>query len=151
MDYGSILEVLWESLLPPHAWKQLCQFFSAIGSPPALFMDFSSNCICIWCFTRRQMLNYFPCFCDVGTSSSRTLHSICGSLLIVLSLTDVGRLNTPLKCSAHLSKIASLSVRSVLPSALSSWWHQKFWAINCFQCIMELLHILPGRPPWPSG
>ena len=56
----------------------------------------------------------------VGNSSSRTLHSICGSLLIALSLTDDGQLSTLLKCSAHLFKIASLSVRSVLPSALSS-------------------------------
>ena len=56
----------------------------------------------------------------VGNSSSRTLHSICGSLLIALSLTDDGRLSTLLKCSAHLFKIASLSVRSVLPSALRS-------------------------------
>ena len=56
----------------------------------------------------------------VENSSSRTLHSICGSLLIALSLTDDGRLSTPLKCSAHLFNIASLSVRSVLPSALSS-------------------------------
>ena len=35
-------------------------------------------------------------------------------------LRDDGRLSTLLKCSAHLFKIASLSVRSVLPSALSS-------------------------------
>ena len=53
----------------------------------------------------------------VGNSSSETLHSICGSLLIALSLTGDGRLSTLLKCSAHLFKIASLSVRSVLPSA----------------------------------
>ena len=55
-----------------------------------------------------------------GKSSSRTLNFICGSLLIALSLTDGGRLSTLLKCSAHLFKIASLSVRSVLPFALSS-------------------------------
>ena len=63
------------------------------------------------------MLNCFPCFCDGWKLSSRTLHSICGSLLIALSLTDDGRLST---LSAHIFKIASLSVRSVLPSALSS-------------------------------
>ena len=45
---------------------------------------------------------------------------LCVSLLIALSLTDDGRLSTLLKCSAHLSEIASLSVRSVLQSALSS-------------------------------
>ena len=57
----------------------------------------------------------------VGNSLSRILHSICGSRLIALSLTDDGRLNTLLKCSFHLSRIASLSFRSVLLSALSSW------------------------------
>ena len=56
----------------------------------------------------------------VGNSSNRTLHSICGSLLIALSLTDGERLSILLKCSADLSKIASLSVKGVLPSALSS-------------------------------
>ena len=56
----------------------------------------------------------------VANSSSRTLHSICDSLLIALSLTDDGRLSTLLKCSAHLFKIASLSVRSVLPVTVLS-------------------------------
>ena len=46
----------------------------------------------------------------VGNSPSRTLHSICGSLLIACSLTDDGRLSTLSKCSVHLSKVASLSV-----------------------------------------
>ena len=50
------------------------------------------------------------------------MYSICGSLLIALSLTIDGRFNTLFKWSVHLSKIASLSVRRVLPSALSSWW-----------------------------
>ena len=68
------------------------------------------------------MLNCFAFLVSVtvGKSPSRTLHSIGGSLLIALSLTVDGRLRTLLKCSAHLSKITSLSVRSVLPSALSS-------------------------------
>ena len=66
------------------------------------------------------MLNCFPCFCDGWKFINRTLLSICGSLLIALSLTDDGRLSTLLKCSAHLFKIASLLVRSVLPSGLSS-------------------------------
>ena len=59
------------------------------------------------------------CFHD-GWKTLKQNISICGSLLIASSLTDDGRLSTLLKCSAHLSKIASLSVRSVLPSALSS-------------------------------
>ena len=56
----------------------------------------------------------------VENSSSRTLHSICDSLLNVLSFTVDGRLSPLLKCSVHLFKIASLSMRSVLPSSLSS-------------------------------
>ena len=78
----------------------------------------------------------------VGNSSSKTWHSICGSRWIALLLTADGLLSTLLECSAHLSKIASLSVRSVLPSVLSSGVAPELWAINYFQCIMELLHVL---------
>ena len=59
-------------------------------------------------------------FQSVGSSSSSGLHSTCSSLLIALSLIDDGRLRTPSKCSAHLFKIASLSVRRLVPSALRS-------------------------------
>ena len=54
----------------------------------------------------------------VGNSSSSRLHSTCGSLLIASSLIDDGPLRTLSKCSAHLFKIASLSVRRLVPSAL---------------------------------
>ena len=54
----------------------------------------------------------------VDNSSNRPLHCICGSLLIALLLIFDGGFSTLLKCSAQLSKMASLSVRSVLPSAL---------------------------------
>ena len=66
------------------------------------------------------MLNCFPCFCDGWKFIKQNIALYLGSLLITLSLTDDGRLSTLLKCSAHLFKIASLSVRSVFPSALSS-------------------------------
>ena len=59
-------------------------------------------------------------------------HSNCGILLIALPLTDDGRLRTLLKCSAHLSNIASLSVRSVLLSALSSGVAQELLGIKLF-------------------
>ena len=45
---------------------------------------------------------------------------ICGGMLIAWSLIVIGRLSMLLKCSAHLSKQASLSVRSVLLSTLIS-------------------------------
>ena len=60
---------------------------------------------------KKERKNCFPV--TFGNSSSITLHSVCGSLLIALSLTDDWRLSTLLKCSVHLYKIASLSVRSV--------------------------------------
>ena len=56
----------------------------------------------------------------VGNSSSSGLHSSRGSLLIASSLIDGGRLRTPFKCSAVLFKIAFLSVRKLVPSALRS-------------------------------
>ena len=77
-------------------------------------------------------------------NSSRTLHSICGSLLIALSFTDDGRLSTLLKCSAYLSKIVSLSVRSVLPFALSSGWHQNLLDHKLFS-------VHQGTSSYPSG
>ena len=46
----------------------------------------------------------------VGNSSNKTLHSFCGSLPTASSLMLDGRLSTLLKYSAHLSKMASLSV-----------------------------------------
>ena len=73
----------------------------------------------------------------VGNSSSRTLHSTCGNLLLALSFIVDGRLSKLLKCSARLSKIASLSVRSVLPSALRNGVVPEL-----FGRIMEFLHVL---------
>ena len=63
----------------------------------------------------------------VGSSSSSGLHSTCGSLLIASSLIDDSRLRTPSKCSAHLFKIASLSVRRLVPSALRSGVVSELW------------------------
>ena len=63
----------------------------------------------------------------VGSSSSSGLHSTYGSLLIASSLIDEGRLRTPSKCSAHLFKIAYLSVRRLVPSALRSGVVPELW------------------------
>ena len=75
----------------------------------------------------------------VWYSSSRTLHSILSRLLKTSSLTDNGQLSTLLKYSAQLAKIASLSVRSELLSALRRGGGSR----ALFQCIILLLHILP--------
>ena len=75
----------------------------------------------------------------VGKPSSRTLHSICGSQLISLSLIDDMQMGTLLKCSALLSKIASLSVRSVLQSVLSSGVAPEVFGLKPFKCIKELM------------
>ena len=64
---------------------------------------------------------------SVGSSSSSGLHSTCGSLLIASSLIDDDQLRTPSKCSAHLFKIASLSVRRLVPSALRSGEVPELW------------------------
>ena len=63
----------------------------------------------------------------VGSSSCSGLHSTCGSLLIASSLIDDGRLRTKSMCSAHLFKIASLSVRRLDPSALRSGVVLELW------------------------
>ena len=49
------------------------------------------------------------------------------SVLIASSLIDDGRLRTPSKCSANLFKIASLSVRRLVPSALRSGVVPELW------------------------
>ena len=55
----------------------------------------------------------------VGNSSRRRLHSISSSMLTALSLTVDELLGALLTCSVNLSRITSLSVRMVFPSALS--------------------------------
>ena len=75
-------------------------------------------------------------FMKVGNSCN-----ICGCLSIASSLMLDGRFSTLLKCSAHLFKIASISVRRVLPCGGS----RTLWAINGFQCIMKFLHVLSVR------
>ena len=66
------------------------------------------------------MLNCFPCFCDGWKFIKQNIALYLWQSVDTWSLTDYGRLSTLLKCSAHLPKIASLSVESVLSSALSS-------------------------------
>ena len=51
----------------------------------------------------------------------------CGSLLIASSLIDDGRLRTLSKCLAHLFKIASLSARRLVSSALRSGVIPELW------------------------
>ena len=63
----------------------------------------------------------------IGSSSSTELHSTCGSLLIASPFIDDGRLRTPSKCSAHLFKTASLSVRRLVQSALRSGVVPELW------------------------
>ena len=57
--------------------------------------------------TFRRFNRILLVFVTVGSSSSRTLQSNCGSLLITFSLLVDGQLSTFMKCSVHLSKIAS--------------------------------------------
>ena len=78
----------------------------------------------------------------LGTASSSGLHSTCGNLSIASSLIDDGRLMIPSKCSAHLFKTASLSVRRLVPSALKSGVVSELWGPYTVQCIKELLHII---------
>ena len=79
----------------------------------------------------------------VEISSSRAMHSISGSLLIVLSLIAAGRLSTLLQCSVHLSNLIQiLFVRSVLPYALSGRVVPELWAINRFQCIVGIIRVV---------
>ena len=83
------------------------------------------------------MTDCFHCFSNGSELVKQQIHSTFGSLLIASSLIDDGRLRALSKCSAHLFKIASLSVRRLVPSALRrgvvpelwghklSLWHQR--------------------------
>ena len=91
------------------------------------------------------MLYRVPCVCDGWKySSSRALHPIFDSLLITLSLIVNGRLSTLLYCSAHL--IASLSVRSVLPSVLSSGVVPELFDHKQFSCKRLIFIYVLAQP-----
>ena len=123
---ASFLHIMWNNSVS----------LSATGGSPALKI---SACIA----SDPGILSYDRSFIaftvseTAGNSSSSGLHSTCVSLLIASSLIDNGRLRTPSNWSAHLSKIAFLSVRRL--SALRS---ECLRTINCLKCIKELLHIL---------
>ena len=73
------------------------------------------------------MTDCFHCFSDGWELVKQQIHSTCGSLLIASSLTDDGRLRALSKCSAHLFKISSLSVRRLVPSALRRGVVTELW------------------------
>ena len=89
VDYGCILEFLWDSVLPPHAVKELCKFlchwltscFIDLASEPGALPD--NRCCTAFVVSVR-----------VGNSSSSTLHSICGNLLMPVCLIVNGRLSS---------------------------------------------------------
>ena len=56
----------------------------------------------------------------VGTASSDVFTGTCGSLAMASSLMEDDLFSTPSKFSAHLCRILSFSVISLVPSALSS-------------------------------
>ena len=100
--------------------------FSATGGPPALYISagIASN---PGALPDDRSFIAFTFSETVWSSSSSGLHSTCGSLLIVSSLIDDGRLRTPSKCSAHLFKKASVSVRRQVPSALRGGVVTELW------------------------
>ena len=101
VDYGCILEFLWDSLLPPHAVKQLCKFICHLLT--SSFIDLCRYCVWTWCCTA------FVVQWQLGIHQAG--HCIPP---VALSFIVDERLSTLSKCSAHLSKLASLYVRSVL-------------------------------------
>ena len=97
-DDGCILELLWDSFLPPHSDKELS--FSAIRNPPDLYISVGMAFV-LGALPKDRFALFVSV--TVWNSSSRTLHSICGSLLIALSLVVDRLLSTLLKCSAYLT------------------------------------------------
>ena len=124
MDNCCILEFLRDGFFPPHNVIELS--FSATGGPPALYIS-AGIASDPGALPDDKSFIAFTVSETVGSSSSSGLHSTCGSLLIASSLIDDGRLRTPSKCSAHLFKIASLSVRRIVPSALRSGVVPELW------------------------
>ena len=113
---ASFLHIMWNNSVSLSATGGLpaLQIYAGIASDPGALPDDRG----FIAFTVSE---------TVGSSSSSGLHSTCGSLLIASSLIDDGRLRTPSKCSAHLYKIASLSVRRLVPSALRSGVVPELW------------------------
>ena len=136
MDYGCTLKFLWDSLLPPHTVNNSVSFFLPLVVPQPyrprqelhLHMELSQ-------LTVDELLN----------SSNRTLHSICGSMSIASSLMLDGRFSKLLKCSAYLSKVASICEKSASICTEQCGGSRALWVINGFQCIMKFLHVLTVR------
>ena len=95
--------------------------FSATGGPPVLsiYKGIASD---PGALPDDRSFIAFTVSETVGNSSNSNLHSTCGSLLI-----GDGRLRTSSKCSAHLFKISSLSVRRLVLAALRSRVVPELW------------------------
>ena len=76
--------------------------------------------ICTWGFSSRELFDCLLAFFLADGLSRSVFVSTCGMRAIVSALISAGLLRTALKCSAHLFRMAGLSVISVFPSALSN-------------------------------
>ena len=116
--YCYIRELLWDILLPLYAVKQVWRFLYHWLT--SFFLDlcryyvWTRNCV------RWQSWIVFVVSVTVWDSSSSTLHSTCGKMLVVLSLIVYLAHMISL---ARLSKTTSLAVISVVPELFSASWN----------------------------
>ena len=117
-DYGCILEFLWDSIRPRHGVKQLCKFLCHWLTSCSIHPVVDLRRCCFWArdLARWQMLNCFRCFSDSWEIIKQYI-----ALNVWQTLDDIDISSWwAIERSVHRFKIASLSVRSVLPYALRS-------------------------------
>ena len=84
-----------------------------------MLVYFGRKCIGTWEFSSRELLEKPQTSSSLGALSRSVFVSTCVRLAIASALISAGLLRTALKCSAHLFRMAGLSVIIVVPSTLN--------------------------------
>ncbi len=85
-----------------------------------MLVYFGKDGICKWAFPVESFFIAFLTSSALGGLLISVFVSTCGRPAIASALISAVLLRTALKCSAHLSRMAGLSVISVVPSTLSN-------------------------------
>ena len=85
-----------------------------------MLVDFGRDGICAWAFPVESCLIAFLTSSSLGGLSGSVFVSTCGMRTIASTLISAGLLRASLKCSAHLFRMAVLSLISVVPSTFSN-------------------------------
>ena len=117
VDDGRIFELLRYYFLIPHTAEKVCQLLYQRVTTTML-VYFGRAGICTWGFSNGELFDCLLAFFLADGLSRSVFVSTCGMRAIVSALIYAGLFRTALTCTAHLFKMAGLSVISVVPSTL---------------------------------